>query len=61
MSNSKLIRPVILHFEPTGEKTATLILTERRIRKKDRRRVHTYIADDRRRGIADRRKKSAGD
>jgi hypothetical protein len=61
MNNSKHIRPVILNLEPTDEKLAKLILQERRIRQKDRRKLHTYIAEDRRSGIADRRKKSSDD
>lgn len=61
MNNSKHIRPVILYLEPTDEKLAKLILPERRTHQKDRRKVYTYIADDRRSGIADRRKKSTED
>ena len=56
MQNSTHIRPVIIDFEPTGEKSAKPILIEKRIRKNDRRKIHIYIADDRRSGIADRRK-----
>ena len=61
MNNLKKIRPVILLFDPTGETKARSNITERRDKKRDRRRVHTYIANDRRSGIADRRKKHLND
>ena len=61
MKNSKHIRPVILNLEPTNKRLAKLILPERRLRQKDRRKVHTYVADDRRSGIADRREISTED
>ena len=50
------IKPVILHLDPTKEELARTILRERRLGSKDRRKIPTYIADDRRSGIADRRK-----
>ena len=42
-----------LYFEPIRTK---IILEKRKVRQ-DRRKVNTYLADDRRSGIADRRKK----
>jgi hypothetical protein len=56
MKNSDEIRPVVLHLEPTDEELARLHLRERRQGLEERRKVPTYIADDRRSGIADRRK-----
>jgi len=56
MKNDDEIRPVILNLEPTEEELARLILRERRNGLHDRRMMPTYIADDRRCGIADRRK-----
>jgi len=56
MKNCDEIRPVILHLEPTSEELVKLMLRERRKFSKDRRKMHTYLADDRRSGIADRRK-----
>ena len=51
------IRPVILPLEPTEEELAKMTLRERRMGLRDRRKIPTYIADDRRSGIADRRKR----
>jgi hypothetical protein len=42
--------------EPPDEPSAGIIVLEKRKRRKDRRRLQTYIADDLRNGIADRRK-----
>mgnify|MGYP003572361079 FL=1 len=41
-----------LNFEPTRTK----IVLEKRTVHQDRRKINTYLADDRRSGIADRRK-----
>lgn len=49
------IKSVVLSLEPTNDTLAKLILGERRSGSEDRRKLHTYIADDRRSGIADRR------
>ena len=56
MKNNDDIKPVILHIEPSEEELARLPLRERRQGREERRRLPTYIADDRRSGIADRRK-----
>ena len=50
------IRPVLINLEPTSEELAKLHLRERRVELKERRKLHTYISDDRRSGIAERRK-----
>ena len=50
------IRPVLINLEPTNEELAKLPLRERRVGLKNRRKLHTYIADDRRSAINDRRK-----
>lgn len=42
----------------TDESSGKTSFIERRSGQKDRRTVHTYLADDRRCGIADRRKKT---
>lgn len=49
------IKSVVLSLQSTNDKLANLIIGDRR-RGKDRRKLHTYIANDRRSGIADRRK-----
>ena len=41
-----------------GERSGKSSFIERRSDLKDRRQIHTYLADDRRCGIADRRKKT---
>lgn len=56
MKNDDEIRPVVLYLEPTEEELAKLALRERRKGLKDRRKINTYLADDRRSGIANRRK-----
>lgn len=42
---------------PAGQAYAKITIPEKRSGPRDRRKLHTYIADDRRSGIADRRKK----
>jgi hypothetical protein len=49
------IRPVLINLEPTHEELAKLLLRERRAGLKERRQLNTYIADDRRSGLTDRR------
>jgi hypothetical protein len=58
MSNTKKRKESTLKIGPPDKPYAKLIITERRIRLNDRRKLHTYIADDIRSGIADRRKNS---
>ena len=48
----------ILKIGPPDKPYAKLFFTEKRFGFNDRRKLHTYIADDRRSGIADRRKNS---
>ena len=56
MSDKKKREESILKIGPPDKPYAKLYFTEKRIALSDRRRLHTYIADDRRSGIADRRK-----
>jgi hypothetical protein len=49
------IRPVLINLEPTHEELAKLLLRERRAGLKERRKLYTFIADDRRSGLTDRR------
>ena len=51
------VRPVILFLEPTDENVPRELRPERRRGLEDRRKLHTYIFDDRRSGKADRRKR----
>ena len=52
----KRFRPVAFYFKPTDRDVPRELRPDRRRRLNDRRKLHTYIADDRRSGIADRRK-----
>ena len=52
----KNIRPVIISLKPTKEELAKILFRDRRVGLKNRRKLCTYIADDRRNGVADRRK-----
>jgi hypothetical protein len=56
MESSKQKKQVVIKKGPSGKPYAKIILPERRKRPKDRRKINTFIADDRRSGIADRRK-----
>jgi hypothetical protein len=56
MSGIKKRKESIIKIGPTDKPYAKLIFTEKRFGLNDRRILHTYIADDRRSGIADRRK-----
>ena len=56
MSNTKKRKESTLIIGPPDKPYAKLIIAEKRIGLYDRRKLHTYIADDRRGGIADRRK-----
>ena len=47
---------VDVYLEHADENSPARLRTERRRGAKDRRKLHTYIADDRRSGIANRRK-----
>jgi hypothetical protein len=49
-------KKVVIKVGPPGNPYAKIMLTERRISLKDRRSLNTYIAADKRNGIADRRK-----
>ena len=53
---SDTIRLVLIDLESSQKELAKLFLRERRKELKDRRKLNTYIADDRRDGIIDRRK-----
>jgi hypothetical protein len=45
------------NLDPEDKSSGESLFTERRFGPKDRRKVHTFLANDRRCGIADRRKK----
>ena len=47
---------VVIKVGPQDNPYAKIVRTERRISLKDRRILNTYIANDKRNGIADRRK-----
>jgi len=53
MKNGKVVD---VYLERADENSPAKLRPERRKGVKDRRTLHTYIADDRRSGIADRRK-----
>ena len=56
MSDIKKGKESIIKIGPSDKPYAKIIFTEKRFGLNDRRILHTYIADDRRSGIADRRK-----
>lgn len=56
MKGSDEKRKVIITRGPVSEPYAKIIITEKRKATKDRRKTNTFIADDRRKGIAERRK-----
>jgi hypothetical protein len=58
MSDANKSEESILRIGPPDKPYAKLFFTEKRIGLKDRRKLNTYLADDRRSGIADRRKNS---
>ena len=47
---------IVITVGPQGNPYAKIMRTERRISFNDRRRLNTFIANDKRSGIADRRK-----
>ena len=51
------VKIVDVYLERADEHTPAKLRPELRKGVKDRRKLHTYIADDRRSGIADRRKR----
>ena len=48
---------IIKIIGPANNPYAKVYIPEKRLNKEDRRKIPTYIADDRRSGIADRRKR----
>jgi hypothetical protein len=50
------INQIVVKIGPPEKPYAKVILPDKRIGRNDRRQHHTYIADDRRSGIIDRRK-----
>ena len=54
----KLNKKIRENKKLTDERIRKSSFVERRSGLKDRRKIHTYLADDRRCGIADRRKKT---
>ena len=57
MKESEKKKETVIEIIPPDRPYAKIILRERRTDQKDRRKIHTYISDDRRSGIADRRKR----
>jgi hypothetical protein len=56
MVRAEAKRQEIMDREPSSEPHAKKIILEKRQVQKDRRQLNTFLADDRRSGIADRRK-----
>ena len=56
MKETEKGRKVVIEIGPSNNPYAKIILPEKRKGPKDRRKLHTYIADDRRSGKANRRK-----
>jgi hypothetical protein len=56
MERTKGKRQVVIERGPPSEPYAKIILPEKREGSKDRRKTNTFIADDRRSGVADRRR-----
>jgi len=56
MEHTEEKRQVVIERGPPSEPYAKIILPEKRRASQDRRKIKTFIADDRRSGIADRRK-----
>ena len=56
MEGSDEKRQVVITRGPASEPFAKIIIAEKRKGSKDRRKINTFIANDRRNGIADRRK-----
>lgn len=55
MDKVKKPEKVVIVVGPLNNPYGKIIQSERRFRTEDRRRLYTYIADDRREGFADRR------
>ena len=56
MENIAAKREIVIESGPIGRPYAKIILQERRNSPTDRRTLHTFIANDQRSGIADRRR-----
>jgi hypothetical protein len=52
-----LINQIVIKIGPPDKPFAKIILPDKRFGQNDRRQLHTYIAEDRRSGIVDRRKR----
>jgi hypothetical protein len=57
MSQAEKKGQEIIEDKPSAKSKAGKIRLEKRKKQKDRRETNTYLSDDRRSGIADRRKK----
>lgn len=57
MSQAEKKKQETIEKKPSAKSKAEKIRLEKRKRQKDRRETNTYLSDDRRSGIADRRKK----
>jgi hypothetical protein len=56
MERTDAKRQAIIERGPSSNPYAKIIIPEKRKGRKDRRKINTFIADDRRSGIAERRK-----
>ena len=56
MERTDAKRQAIIERGPSSNPYAKIIIPEKRKGSKDRRKINTFIADDRRSGIAERRK-----
>lgn len=56
MKETEKGRQVVIEIGPSNNPYAKIILPEKRTGPEERRNLHTYIADDRRSGKANRRK-----
>ena len=56
MEKSRNSKQVIVEVGPSNKPYAKIIVPEKRKKLKDRRKLHTYIANDLRKGSADRRR-----
>ena len=57
MSDNNKKNESTITIGPPDKPYAKMFITERRVGLSDRRKLHTYLADDRRSGKADRRRK----
>lgn len=56
MDHSENRKQAVVEVGPYGKSYAKIFVSEKRQNQKDRRKIYTYIADDLRKGVADRRR-----